>query len=174
MPMARRASTNRIDIPVHDEPPTAPRGAANRRGGRLSAPRAQCQGAAERGFTAKTAEGARTPRGVRGQTSVDSGSKITWRRRDRTTEGHIGSYGLGSCRGMQGHRVSCWWHRALERGTAWGEAHRRGVRVECDLRALRAARARRLEFSEPPCHERLELSIQAPEARFGYLQTHRR
>jgi hypothetical protein len=31
----------------------------------------------------------------------------------------------------------------------------------------------RLEFSEPPSHKRLAFSSQAPEARFGYLQTHR-
>ena len=31
----------------------------------------------------------------------------------------------------------------------------------------------RLEFSAPPSHRRLAFSIQAPETRFGYLQTHR-
>ena len=31
----------------------------------------------------------------------------------------------------------------------------------------------RLEFSEHPVHKRLAFSIQAPETRFGYLQTHR-
>jgi hypothetical protein len=32
---------------------------------------------------------------------------------------------------------------------------------------------RRLEFSEPPVHQSLEISIQAPDTRFGCRQTHR-